>query len=223
MPNAMNLSPTPKQSLTAAQKGGIGGAVITAVAALAVTFTGIYRDEGGYANDEADRGGETNFGVTIATAREAGYLGQMRDFPKHCYGASVCADKVYTELYVRRPGFLPMYAIEPAVADKLVNTGINMGPPWPTSWMQVAIKVSGVPVATDAKMGPKTVAAYRQLQAKYGKVGACRIVLDAMIAGQTQRYLGIIKARPSQVKYRNGWLTRAKSAHYDWCGRGEAP
>ena len=155
--------------LTGPQKGGIAGGIITAAAALAVTFTGIYRDEGGYANDPTDRGGETNFGVTIAVAREAGYLGPMRDFPKHCYNQSVCADKIYNELYVRRPGFLPMYSVEPAIADKLVNTGINMGPKWPISWFQIAINVGGVQVDTDARMGPKTVAAYRQLQQQHRK------------------------------------------------------
>lgn len=185
-------------------------------------MAGVYKDEGGYVNDKTDRGGETNYGVTINVARANGYLGPMKDFPKHCYDKPVCADKIYSQKYVKAPGFEPMLSVEPAIADKLINTGINMGPAWPTSWFQLAIASSGIPVSTDARMGPKTVAAYRKMQAKFGKVRACNIVLDAMIAGQRTRYDRIIRSNPSQAKFRNGWENRAKAVHRDWCGRGEA-
>lgn len=221
-PNRILPMEQPKQPLTTGQKGAIGGGVITAAAAFAMIMQSVYKDEGGYVNDKTDRGGETNFGVTIETARQNGYLGPMRDFPKHCYDKPVCADVVYNKRYIEGPGFKPMLAIEPAVADKLINTGINMGPAWPTSWFQLAIKASGVPVDTDARMGPGTVAAYKTMQIRYGKVRACNIVLDALIAGQLRRYEGIIRRAPSQAKYRNGWTTRAKTVRREWCGRGEA-
>lgn len=37
----------------------------------------IIRVEGGYVNDPADSGGETNFGVTVAVARAHGYTGAI--------------------------------------------------------------------------------------------------------------------------------------------------
>ena len=49
----------------------------------------IFEVEGGYTNDENDRGGATNFGITEEEAREFGYTGDMRnltkDFAKNIY------------------------------------------------------------------------------------------------------------------------------------------
>ena len=39
---------------------------------------GILSIEGGYSNNPADRGGETNWGITKATARANGYQGEMK-------------------------------------------------------------------------------------------------------------------------------------------------
>ena len=52
----------------------IGGAAVAVAAMLA----SLYADEGGYVNHPSDPGGETNHGVTIGRAREAGYRGPMR-------------------------------------------------------------------------------------------------------------------------------------------------
>lgn len=215
----MPLAGRPVAPLTGKQKGGL---ILTAAAAFGLIMADVYVDEGGYVNDKTDRGGETNHGVTIAVARQSGYLGAMRDYPRHCADAEThCADQVYRKRYIAGPGFEPMLAIEPAVAQKLINTGINMGPSWPTMFFQQSIKAAGVPVVVDRRMGAGTVAAYRSMQAKYGKVRACNIVLDGMIAGQLNRYNGIMARSPSQAKYRNGWTKRAKSVRRDWCGRGE--
>ncbi len=52
------------------------GAAVLAIAA------GVFAVEGGYSNNPADPGGETNHGVTVAVARSHGYDGPMREMPK---------------------------------------------------------------------------------------------------------------------------------------------
>ena len=41
------------------------------------TITVLIQREGGYTNNPNDKGGETNFGITVAVARAFGYTGPM--------------------------------------------------------------------------------------------------------------------------------------------------
>src|ERR1043165_6632704 len=52
-----------------------------AAANYALCLKEILRHEGGYVNHPKDPGGETNFGITRATSREAGYCGPMKSIP----------------------------------------------------------------------------------------------------------------------------------------------
>ena len=56
--------------------------------------------EKGYVNNPKDAGGETNWGITIATARRNGYTGPMRDLSRDQ------AAKIYLNEYVIEPGFM---------------------------------------------------------------------------------------------------------------------
>lgn len=46
-----------------------------------VALKRVLKHEGGYVNDPKDKGGETNYGITIGTARQFGYTGSMRNIP----------------------------------------------------------------------------------------------------------------------------------------------
>ena len=65
----------------------------------------VLRAEGGYVNDAVDRGGETNFGITIATARQNGYSGPMRDLPRDM------AKEMYRRQYGREIRDVPVEAV----------------------------------------------------------------------------------------------------------------
>lgn len=180
----------------------------TALAAsVAIILGGIYKDEGDYVNHKADRGGETRFGVTIGTARADGYLGPMRDFPKHCSETdNVCADKIYTERYFRDPGFLPIIEADPAVGEELVNTAVNTGPVRPSRWLQQSLNgLCGTRLVVDGKVGGGTQAAFRSCQAKVGRVSFCLTMLDRLDGMQSAFYDGLVRADPTQRVFLKGW------------------
>lgn len=215
--NDARASGSAPPKLSGPQKGGAIGA------ALAVILAGVYAAEGGYVNDPHDRGGATNYGITERVARENGYLGDMRQFPKHCYGAmTTCADDIYTRQYIVEPGFYPMLAIEPAVAQELVDTGVNMGPRVPATWFQASLNVlCGAKLEPDGKVGPATLAAYQDCQRIQGARPLCVSMLGALDGAQERRYRAIVARNPSQQKFLRGWL-RARIGNVDRskCGTG---
>ena len=61
--------------------------------------------EGGYTNDPADPGGETNWGITAFTARAFGYKGNMaaidNEVPQQIFTVSVIATAIFCRLHGR--------------------------------------------------------------------------------------------------------------------------
>lgn len=193
--------------------------------AVALILAGVYADEGGYVNHPNDRGGATNYGVTQDVARRAGYSGDMRYFPKHCTGpATICADGIYIEQYITKPGYMPIIEADPAVGEELVNTAVNMGPVRPSKWLQQAMnELGGAGLTVDGRIGPKTVAAYKTLQKNMGPVAACIVTLNRLDAKQKLEYDRIVRVNPSQKVFYKGWITRRiNNVDRKNCGKGVA-
>ena len=161
--------------------------------------------EGGYVNDPADAGGETNWGITVAVARASGYTGAMRDLPRDV------ARGIYHEKYVVGPGFAAIASVSPAVAAELVDTGVNMGPKTASVFLQRVLNAlndggSNYPdVKTDGNVGPATMSAlrrYLQTRGKHGEV----VLLRALNALQGARYIELAEGRPENERFVFGWL-----------------
>lgn len=214
----MNKPTTPTRAPTSRAKP----AGITAV--IALILGGVYAVEGGYVNHPKDPGGATIYGVTEVVARQAGYRGDMRYFPKHCTGTvKICADKIYVDKYIVAPGFMPVIEVEPAVGQELVHSGVNLGPRKPSCWFQQSInEISGQRIDVDCKIGPRTVAAYRVLQSKRGVVATCVLTLERLDAKQEAEYRRLVRVQPSTYRpFLKGWLNhRIGNVDRNTCGRG---
>lgn len=101
--------------------------------------------EGGYVNDPADPGGETNYGITVGTARDHGYRGSMRSIPLD----------VVAQIY--RAGYWDRCGCDSLPAEirlPLFDGAVNSGPMRSIQWLQMALGV-----ADDGILGPVTLAA----------------------------------------------------------------
>ena len=172
-------------------------------------LTQLLKHEGGYVNHSADRGGETNWGVTIAVARANGYTGPMRDMTKEQ------ALDIYRKQYFFKPSFDKVMALSPAIAFELFDTGVNMGPTVPSRWLQRCLnglsrQGKDFPILkVDGDIGAGTVGALKAYLDKRGDESEHRL-LALLNALQGARYLDITEKNPSQSAFLFGWLERVR-------------
>ncbi|MBO9624180.1 MAG: hypothetical protein J7500_15840 [Sphingomonas sp.] len=161
--------------------------------------------EGGYVNDARDAGGETNFGITLATARADGYAGTMRELPRER------AFEIYRRKYVVAPGFDKIVPISARIAAELVDTGVNMGPKVAAQFLQRALNALNnqardyIDLAVDGVAGANTRLALNSFLNRRGADG--EVVLLAALNGlQAERYISLAEARQSNEAFVFGWL-----------------
>ncbi|MGE8142316.1 glycoside hydrolase family 108 protein [Novosphingobium sp. NPDC080210] len=167
----------------------------------------LLRVEGGYVNDPRDAGGETNFGITKATAVANGYTGSMRDLTKDQ------ALEIYRKQYFYTPGFgLVADAGVPSVAAELFDTGVNMGPAVAAKFLQQSLNALNnqgkdyADITVDGKIGPGTINALKGLIKKRGLEDTETVLLKALNCLQGARYISLAESRPTNEAFLFGWL-----------------
>lgn len=161
--------------------------------------------EGGYSDNAADKGGPTNFGITMAVARANGYTGDMRNFPRSK------AVEIYTKEYWVAPGFAAIAQISDAVADELFDTGVNCGVPFAKPLIQRALNVLNkngttfADMAVDGVIGPKTLTALQLFLNQRGIEGETVLVRTLNVL-QGMRYIEICERNSTQETFFYGWM-----------------
>lgn len=145
-------------------------------------FAKLLGHEGGYVNHPNDPGGETNWGVTKAVARDFGYTGSMRDLPRDT------AKRIYRVKYwdAVKADEMPA-AVRYPLFDAAVNSGVGQA----ARWLQRALGV-----ADDGKIGAITIAKAKQSDGV--------AVASAMI-GQRLQFMTNLSTWPAFGK---GWARR---------------
>lgn len=165
--------------------------------------------EGGYVHDPQDSGGETNFGITVATARAYGYKGGMRDLPRET------AQSIYLKRYWVEPGFHRVAQLYPGLADCLMDFGVLAGQSTAVRHLQRVLNVLNrnqadyADITADGRIGTLTLGALQAFLSKRGREGAN--VLFGMVASQQSNYLlELAERRPKDERFQYGWqLNRA--------------
>lgn len=165
--------------------------------------------EGAYANNPADKGGETMWGITIATARACGYVGKMIDMPRDT------AVGIYETVFWDRPGFDQIDAIDSAIAERCFDWGVTSGPGTPSKFLQRIVNVlnrNGLDypdIIADGAIGARTITAIRSFVGKRGMDGV-KVLRGMLQAQQSNFYFAIAERDPTQETFEFGWqLNRA--------------
>lgn len=165
----------------------------------------VLEQEGGYANDRADAGGETRYGITATVARAHGYVGPMRRFP------IATAREIYRSTYWERPKLDAVAEYAPEVGGILFDTAVNMGPSVAATFLQRSLNALNrgardyPDVVPDGAIGSATLAALSGFVARRGKRGE-RVLVKAIEALRGERYVALAESRPTDETFLYGWL-----------------
>lgn len=154
-------------------------------------FDYLLRVEGGYTDDENDKGGKTKYGIIEEEARKYGYKGHMRDMP-----LSIARD-IYNKKYYHKNGLdtLKSDKIALSVCDFIVNSDN-----WGAKKAQAALNELGFDLRVDGILGDKSLAALNEVDenkflGKYHDL-------------QRRYYRVLATNKPSQKVFLKGWLNR---------------
>lgn len=165
--------------------------------------------EGGYVNNPNDKGGETNHGITVATARAWGYNGPMSALS---VGTAI---EIYASRFWNQPQFDRINSVDAVLAERMFDWGVTSGPSVPSQYLQRILNVLNrqgadyADIAADGRIGPATVYALNQFIAKRGMDGV-KVLRGMMQAQQSNFYFQLAEKDPTQEQFEFGWqLNRA--------------
>ncbi len=150
----------------------------------------IIKREGGYVDNPHDRGGCTNFGITI------GILRAWRDRQVTCEDVRNLTRFEAREIYDARyiGGFARIQSVQ--LREHVVDAGVLHGPATAARWLQAVVGVK-----SDGIFGPISARATNQQSAE---------VVGRRFAAYRIRFLGrLISGDHSQARFAAGWLNRA--------------
>lgn len=159
---------------------------------------GILKREGGYSDRAADKGGPTNFGITLTTL--SAWRGTACTALDVKNLTAIEAKAIYLDMYVKRPGFGRIQ--DEGLQAAVVDAGVNHSPARAAKWLQAAVGVKD-----DGIFGPMSQRAVngREPRDMRRAFAAARVRFYGRIIADDARNDG----RDTQADNAAGWLNRA--------------
>lgn len=144
----------------------------------------VLKHEGGYVNDPADPGGETNFGISKRSFPNEDIKNLTPERASYLY--KVCWwDKYHYSNFTAQ-----------TVGGKVFDMAVNMGAARAHKLLQTVLNVT-----VDGMLGPGTFAAANAAEPA--------ALVDGLRGEAKNFYLSLVARRPSMSKFLKGWLNRA--------------
>ncbi len=169
------------------------------------TIERIIEIEGGYNHDVSDSGGETKYGITMHTAKRAGYYGKMIDFPESL------AYEIYEHEFWDKLNLDDISRISEDIAHEIADTGVNCGPYRASVFMQRALNVFNKiekiydDLIVDGKLGAKTMDALVSFNFHREQEGL-NVLLTTLNCLQGAFYVELAEKREKDEKFIYGWM-----------------
>ena len=151
----------------------------------------VLEHEGGYVHDPRDPGGETKWGISHRSYPDLDIANLTRED----------AAAIYYRDWWQRYGYGRLR--DDAVATKVFDMAVNMGPATAHRLLQEALVFLGYPVAVDGILGPQTTGAANEADSKR--------LLQVLKWLAAHHYYRIAAQRPQSRAFLWGWLRRAYS------------
>lgn len=176
----------------------------------------ILKHEGGYVDDPDDKGGTTNYGVSLRYAQGKGLSmdldgdGDVDKDDIHLVTPDVAAE-LYKKDFLELPKF---DRLPPELQPVIFDCSVNHGPSRAARFLQDALVRLDEDIVTDGKVGPNTILAMIKVINREGwwKLN------NAIVERRIDFYKYIVRQDASQAKFLSGWLKRANSF---WIGFDE--
>lgn len=192
---------------------------------FAAAVADVLRSEGGFVDDPADRGGATNFGISLRFLVAEGRIdldadtrvdfdldgdGDIdgQDIRRLTRGD---AKYLYHRCFWRR---IDADGLPRPIGEMLFDQGVNAGRSGAIRAFQRAVnrclaRAASAPpsIKVDGRIGARTIAAMNWI-IHWGSLGMAALV-DAFRAEVRLRYRDIAARNPSQKRFLKGWLARA--------------
>ncbi len=169
------------------------------------TINHIIKVEGGYVDDPADSGGETNWGITVKVARDYGYGGSMISMPREV------AFNIYEDQYWDSMRLDDIERFSVLVAKEMADTGVNMGVGRASKFLQIALNAFNnqggyyKDIAEDGDIGSGTLVALRAFYDRRG-VDGMTVLASALNCQQGAFYIDLTRRREKDEKFVFGWF-----------------
>ncbi len=164
----------------------------------------ILKHEGGWVDNPADPGGETNFGISMLMVRREGMTPAQLGIPNFDPGCMKLmtvdtAKSIYRKLFWDKPGYGRV--TDDVVATKIFDCAVNCGPSRAHAMAQRAATSLGHVCKDDGILGAISIAAINSCDPKQ--------FLAAMADQMLTYYKAIVARSPSLGIFLRNWTKRA--------------
>ena len=154
----------------------------------------LLRVEGGYSDDEHDKGGKTKYGITEEEAREFGYKGNMQDLTKD-FAKNIYLKKYYLGNKLDK-------VVNDKVALSICDWAVNSGRNGIKNAQMALNRIAGANLEVDGIIGNKTLEALNSVDSDK--------FLEVYHNLQRIYYKGKVEADRTQEGFLTGWLNRVQ-------------